>query len=165
MTVMFQEGRGPVSQKAEKPAGALAPPTRRPFVRRRFLIVLLPLMLLAILILAATPIPCGNTTEARRAEGEQMLGSMKTTLRARHASGKDPVPKLTEADIHPLELRGKYFTIRDRIDYVGEDIVVLYADPYPDDLRADELGSCTFEFSLSLKGGEAKITWDPPADR
>jgi prepilin-type N-terminal cleavage/methylation domain-containing protein len=85
--------------------------------------LLIVVVIVGILALAAIPLITANTRDARRSEGEQMLGSMKNQVKVAYAklgatgmpgqlSGNitDPTPG---CNVTVAQLSGKYFDITD----------------------------------------------------
>lgn len=121
--------------------------------------VLAPLLLLPLVVLM-TP----GTSHARRAEAEQMLGSMKNQVRVAYArtNGNKDIRTLTGAigkggcGVYPVELTGKYYIVRDEVQ-VTDFGVKLVAEPAHGDSRD---GTCTLTFDP--KGGDGEFTWEEP---
>lgn len=106
---------------------------RRWFSFRWFLLGFL-VALLLFLVLA--PLFSSNTRDARRAEGEQMLGSMKGMVRVAFAKTDGRVPsRLTGpiegggSGVEASELQGKYYRILDHVSPRGAKGVALFAIP------------------------------------
>ncbi|MBX3474457.1 MAG: hypothetical protein KF754_08750 [Planctomycetes bacterium] len=121
--------------------------------------VLAPLLLMPLVVLM-TP----GTRDARRAEAEQMLGSMKNQVRVAYSksNGSEHIRTLTGAigkggcGVYPVELTGKYYIVRDEVQ-VTDFGVKLVAEPRPPGER-DGVGTLTFD----IKGGDGEFTWEEP---
>lgn len=99
--------------------------------------------------LAAIPLVTANTRDARRSEGEQMLGSMKNRVKVAFVKLNAVPPRLV-GDIgaggcgaHSAELEGKYFDVRDSIEGDAQR-AVLRCDPGRQGNRSDGTGELTF---------------------
>ncbi|MBK8205677.1 MAG: hypothetical protein IPK87_02665 [Planctomycetes bacterium] len=119
-----------------------------------FLFLILPIM-----ALAAIPLVTSNTAEARQAEGEQLMGSLKNQARVAFAkTGIEPV-RLTGpigrggegCGASPMELDGMYYRVEDRIHKPMPGTGELYAKP----LTSGKEGTLRFQYS----GAEGKFTW------
>lgn len=117
-----------------------------------FMFVVLP-----ILALAAIPLITTNTSEARQAEGEHMLGSAKNMARVAYAkTGRVPMRltgtiEMGGADMAPIELDGKYYRVEDRVGAPSSSEGELYATPK----NPDKTGTLRFQYA----GGEGKFSW------
>lgn len=106
-----------------------------------------------------------GTRDARRAEGEQILGSMKGRVRVAYAKldSHNDIRTLTGpigqggCGVPPEELKGKYFRVRDQVT-ITEQGRVLVAEP----VQAESDGVCTLTFALT--GGDGKFVWVRPWD-
>jgi type II secretory pathway pseudopilin PulG len=93
------------------------------------------LMILGILALAAVPLITSNTRDARRSEGEQMLGSMRNQAKVAYAASRFPPVRLTgsRADggcmVPPDQLAGKYFKVADQVGAPSASEGSLHASP------------------------------------
>lgn len=119
-----------------------------------FLFLILPIM-----ALAAIPLVTSNTSEAKQAEGEQLMGSLKNSARVVYAkTGIEPT-RLTGpigrggagCGVSPMELDGQYYRVEDRIHKPMAGTGELYAKPVT---RGKE-GTLRFQYN----GGEGKFTW------
>jgi prepilin-type N-terminal cleavage/methylation domain-containing protein len=98
--------------------------------------LLIVVVIVGILALAAIPLITSNTRDARRAEGEQLLGSTRNQARVAFARlGDGLTGKLTDtyavggANIQPTELVGQYFGVVDATLDGASQTQVLQADP------------------------------------
>jgi hypothetical protein len=118
--------------------------------------------IIPILALAAIPLLTSNTRDARRAEGEQMLGSLRGLVRITYAKQgtHTGIRTLTGSEniggcgASPMELRGKYYVVRDNVESRMSG-ARLTCDPTTS--QSDGSGHVDFEWS----GGEGRYTWDP----
>lgn len=116
-------------------------------------------LILPILALAAIPLITSNTAEARQAEGEQMLGSMKNFARVAFAKTGMAPTRLTGpigsggagCGVSPAELEGLYYRVEDRVENPAAGTGELYAKPK----TGGKEGSLRFQYN----GGEGKFTW------
>ena len=118
-------------------------------------------LVLAVLALAAIPLVTNNARDARRAEGEQMMGSMKSQARATYArSGDYSVIKTLTGEVHPagtgcgaseFELYGKYYNLEDELVTSAEDCMIT---AYPV-TASDGVGTLTFTWA----GGDGEFRW------
>lgn len=121
-------------------------------------LVLLPVC--GIFGLAAIPLITTNTRDARRAEGEQMLQSLKGQARVGYARlGLAPRTlsgsyTAQGCNVPPMELQGKYFNVRDAIEAPSKTTARLTADPAG--AASDGAGHLEFQWA----GGDGKVTWD-----
>ncbi len=115
--------------------------------------LLIVVVIVGILALAAIPLITSNTRDARRAEGEQMLGSLKGQARVGFAkTGSEPAT-LTAAGVAASERNGKYFTVADAITVVAAGVSAsIQAAPKT---ASDGTGTCTFNWS----GGDGTFVW------
>jgi len=99
--------------------------------------------------------------DARRAEAEQMLGSMKSQVRATYARTGDTsgIQTLTGAvpptgngcNVAEAELEGKYFTILDKVEVTDEDFTITAVSVNGKD------GKC--KLTSTWSGGSGTFTW------
>lgn len=102
-----------------------------------------------------------STRDARRSEGEQILGSMKGQVRVAYAKlgGHAGINKLTGAigkggcGVVASELAGKYFKMRDKVASTDAS-AKLMCEPTLDDSKD---GFCVFEFKWG--GGDGTYIW------
>lgn len=117
--------------------------------------LLIVVVIVGILALAAIPLITSNTRDARRSEGEQILGSMKGQARVAFAETNSSPGTLTNAGVASAERTGKYFTVGDTIGGSGATgtltATALSAN------AAD--GSCTHTFDWA--GGAGSFSWSP----
>lgn len=121
-----------------------------------------------ILAIAAIPLITTNTRDARRAEGEQLLGTCKNQVRA-HFSKTLTVPySLTQAGVGPDMRQGLYYKVGDGITpegstglssgYYGDKdygTASLTCAPIKD--PSDGVGKMTFDWT----SGSSHVEWDP----
>lgn len=135
--------------------------TKKGFTLIELLIVV---VIVGILALAAIPLITANTRDARRAEGEQMCGSLKNQARVAFAKA-GTVTTLTGAidaggsNVDSAELVGKYFEAQDGVGggataVSGRTIVV---DPNTAAGGVSSDGSGTLTFTMS--GGDGTFAW------
>jgi len=83
--------------------------------------LLIVVVIVGILALAAIPLITSNTRDARRSEGEQMMGSMKGQARVAFAkNGAAPTTLVGPIDtggsgVSAGELTGQYYTVTDAV--------------------------------------------------
>lgn len=117
--------------------------------------LLIVVVIVGILALAAIPLITANTRDARRSEGEQILGSMKGQARVAYAKLNSAPATLTAAGVASAERTGKYFTVGDGITSTtttGSLTATALAANSSD-------GSCTHLFNWS--GGDGSFAWTP----
>ncbi|MBX3473649.1 MAG: prepilin-type N-terminal cleavage/methylation domain-containing protein [Planctomycetes bacterium] len=132
--------------------------SRKGFTLIELLIVV---VIVGILALAAIPLITSNTRDARRAEGEQMMGSMKGQARVAYAKVgvNTEVTKLTGAiggttkgcGVNAAELNGKYFKITDALTTTATTCTIASTA----NTASDGNGSLLFNWS----GGDGSFTW------
>lgn len=117
--------------------------------------LLIVVVIVGILALAAIPLITSNTRDARRSEGEQMLGSMKGQARVAYAKlGRAP-STLNAAyanngcNVNAGELNGQYFTITDAVGNAGSLNAMA---------KTSSDGNCTHNFNWA--GGNGNFVWD-----
>lgn len=119
--------------------------------------LLIVVVIVGILALAAIPLITSNTRDARRSEGEQMLGSMKGQARVGFAKlGYKPSTLTGQysangCNVNSTELSGQYFTITDTINGTNT-AGSLTATP---DTSSD--GTCLHAFNWG--GGDGSFSW------
>jgi hypothetical protein len=115
-------------------------------------------LIVGILALAAIPLITTNTREARQAEGEQLLTSMRNRARVAYSRTSRPPVTLTGdasvggAGMDYHELQGVYYTARDTIGAPSSSEGELYCDP----IHSGD-GSGTMRFSWL--DSRYMITW------
>jgi len=115
--------------------------------------LLIVVVIVGILALAAIPLITSNTRDARRAEGEQMMGSLKGQARVSFAKTGTAPATLTVAGVNAAERQGKYFNVSDTVTVVTANVSArLQADPAT---TSDGTGTCTFNWS----GGDGSFSW------
>lgn len=121
--------------------------------------LLIVVVIVGILALAAIPLITSNTRDARRAEGEQMLGSMKGQVRVAYAKlGAASMTTLTGAigtggcGVSATELTGKYFSVDNVVTPVGTTGFTLSTNTTSD-------GECTL--TTNWGGGDGTFSWNP----
>lgn len=116
-----------------------------------------------LLHVALIPLTTSGVRDARRAEGEQILGSMRGHVRVAYAQlgSHNGIQTLTGpigqggCGVPLEELKGKYFHVRNEVTFT-EQGGVLVAEP----VQVESDGVCTLTFSLF--GGEGKFAWVRP---
>lgn len=115
--------------------------------------LLIVVVIVGILALAAIPLITSNTRDARRAEGEQMMGSLKGQARVGFAKTGAAPATLTAAGVAATERAGKYFDVNDAITVVTANVSAsISAVPKT---ASDGTGTCTFNWS----GGDGTFAW------
>lgn len=123
--------------------------------------------LTVILFVLATPlfVPSGGR-DARRAEGEQMLGSLKNQARVAMAKADSPPWTLTGAledggcNVDTAELEGKYYMVDPRIELLPDGTARLRAYP-----RADNKDQAAGYLTFTWGGGDGRFQWMDAGDR
>jgi type II secretory pathway pseudopilin PulG len=116
------------------------------------------LMIVGILALAAIPLITSNTRDARRAEGQQMLFSVKNYVKVTYAKTASTPLRLTSGidqggcNVNPANLMGKYYNVDDRVGAPNSQQAELYCTPVT---AADGHGTLRF----SWIGGTDQLTW------
>lgn len=117
--------------------------------------LLIVVVIVGILALAAIPLITANTRDARRSEGEQILGSMKGQARVAYAKLNTAPLTLTAAGVASAERTGKYFTVDDAVGGSGAQGSLTATA-----LSANSSdGSCTHTFNWA--GGDGSFAWTP----
>jgi len=116
-----------------------------------FVFVIMPLTILALIPVVFTS--CAR--DARRAEGEQMMGSMKSLVRQYFQdTGRVPLT-LTELGVKKEELDGKYYDLEDRVSFDPVSrLFSMKANP-----ETDSDGYVVFHFSPDF--GDGTFEWEP----
>lgn len=127
--------------------------------------LLIVVVIVGILALAAIPLITSNTRDARRAEGEQMMGSMKGQARVAYAKVgvNTNVVQLTGAiggttkgcGVVATELTGKYFNITDTLTTTAATCKIDCSPNSVSGSSSDGSGAMTFSWS----GGDGTISW------
>lgn len=129
-------------------------------------LVAVPIVLVTLLFLAGTALwvfaPGGGTYTARRAEGEQMMGSARGSARVAMAkAGEGAVIRRLTGDyteggsgMKPSELEGKYYRLRDEIE-LTPDGGIITCDPI--DSKHDGVGRHHFRW----ESGDGQFEWEP----
>lgn len=125
--------------------------------------LLIVVVIVGILALAAIPLITSNTRDARRSEGEQMLGSMKGQARVAFAKlGYGPTQLTGAIDstvkgcgVDASELTGQYFRVTDSLvagaGAVSGNATIETTSPSTAD------GQCHHTFDW--KGGSGSFSW------
>ncbi|MCC6465467.1 MAG: hypothetical protein IT463_09035 [Planctomycetes bacterium] len=117
------------------------------------------LPILGVLALAAIPLFLSNSSEARRAEAEMMLGGLTGQARVAYAkSGMAPLSLTAPIDaggceVSPFELQGTYYIVDDAI---GTPRHSNSAYLTAHGISASD-GTCQHDFQW--QGGNGKYTW------
>lgn len=123
--------------------------------------LLIVVVIVGILALAAIPLITSNTRDARRSEGEQMMGSMKGQARVAYAKRGIAPKTLTgavESDgsgVNAAELVGQYWNVTNNITNTGN----LPTDTGTIAVTSkgtDKAGNHTFQWG----GGSGSFSWD-----
>lgn len=124
--------------------------------------LLIVVVIVGILALAAIPLITSNTRDARRAEGEQILGSMKGQVRVAYAKlgSSTGITKLTGAigtggcGVVNSERTGKYFTVPDAVTTATANFTMTAT---ANGTSTD--GTCTL--TCNWGGGDGTFSWNP----
>ena len=126
--------------------------TRKGFTLIELLIVV---VIVGILALAAIPLITSNTRDARRAEGEQLLGSARDALRVEYSkTNTAPASVFAPASLSVGNFTGSYFKVNDAYGTaaggfnVGIEAVNVTG-------TADGTGTMSFKWS----SGESTLSW------
>lgn len=95
----------------------------------------------------------GLFNAARRAEGEQMIGSLKGQARVSFAKTGAAPATLTAAGVTASERKGKYFNVRDKVVSDRQSGKIMCEPVAPD----SEDGFCVGTFKWT--GGDTTFTW------
>ena len=127
--------------------------SKRGFTLIELLIVV---VMVGILALAAIPIVTSNTVDARRSEGEQMLGAARDICRAEFARSGSSATVLTEfnSQVSTGGLDGKYFSVTTFSDTSS----VASMDAY---VRTNATSDGTGTLDFAWESGRAAFTWMP----
>lgn len=110
------------------------------------------LMIVGIMFLAAIPLMTSNSRDARRAEGEQLMGSAKGEARVAYSrEGEAPDTFSSIGALHVLQ--GRYYSVDDRIQTLGGDQARITCSPTE---SGDSKGSHEFHWN----SGQGKLYWD-----
>lgn len=116
-------------------------------------------IIVGILALAAIPLVTSNTRDARRAEGEQMMGTARNQARVAYSRTGRPVMTLTGdaqmggAGVSAHDLIGRYYTVNDAIRSLGSDQAELSCVP---NQSTDGVGRTRFSWNQ----GGYDIRWE-----
>jgi len=112
--------------------------------------------MVGILALAAVPILIQNTRDARRAEGEQLLGAARDVCRAEYARSGSAATVAAEftKQVAAGGLDGKYF----KIETFGDTSSVGGMDAF---VRTDSAADGTGTLDFTWESGQAQFTWTP----
>ncbi|MEZ5992524.1 MAG: prepilin-type N-terminal cleavage/methylation domain-containing protein [Planctomycetota bacterium] len=127
--------------------------TRKGFTLIELLIVV---VIVGILALAAIPLITSNTRDARRAEGEQLLGSARDALRVEYSkTNTAPATPFAPASMTQTNFTGSYFkvdaaygTAAGGFDQAVKAVGIAAGNP-------DGVGTMSFLWS----SGNSTITW------
>jgi hypothetical protein len=117
-------------------------------------------VIFAILALAAIPLITTNTQQARKSEGESMLGSMRNSARVAFMRNGEPPRTLTGdfiaggAEVNPAELVGNFYEVEDRIGAPSPGYGALRARPLAG--TYDPIGTMEFHW----QDGTYSIDWE-----
>ncbi|MBE7492835.1 MAG: prepilin-type N-terminal cleavage/methylation domain-containing protein [Planctomycetes bacterium] len=126
--------------------------------------LLIVVVIVGILALAAIPLITSNTRDARRAEGEQILGSMKGQVRVAYAKlgGHTNISQLTGAigtggcGVLAAEMTGKYFNVTDSVSNKTNTGATLVATA-----QAGNASDGAAVLAFNWGGGDGSFTWSP----
>ena len=125
--------------------------SRKGFTLIELLIVV---VIVGILALAAIPLITANTRDARRSEGEQLLGSMKNRVKVAYTK-TTALPTLLTGEmtnggcgVQTSELAGKYFNCTDA---VGGTLLAAELDCVPAGTNTSD-GNATLTFFIAGNG-------------
>ncbi|MCA8935346.1 MAG: prepilin-type N-terminal cleavage/methylation domain-containing protein [Planctomycetes bacterium] len=126
--------------------------TRKGFTLIELLIVV---VIVGILALAAIPLITSNTRDARRAEGEQLLGSARDALRVEYSkTNTAPASVFAPASMTAANFVGSYFKVNDAYGTAaGSFNVGITAQNVTG--TADGTGTMSFYWT----SGESTIAW------
>ena len=117
--------------------------------------LLIVVVIVGILALAAIPLITSNARDARRAEGEQMMGSMRGQARVAFAKlGAAPATLNPASNVKAEELAGKYFNITNTIASAGSGATATGTITAVSK-GSDGTGAITFTWS----GGDGTFSW------
>jgi type II secretory pathway pseudopilin PulG len=107
-------------------------------------------IIVGILALAAIPLITANTRDARRAEGEHLMGSMRNHARVAYARTDTP-PRTLMGDydqggsnVAPADLHGMYYSVRNSIGAPSDSRGELVCDPQ--ESGSDGIGRMNFSW-------------------
>lgn len=137
------------------------PPQKKGFPVWAIVLIVLALFIPVVgcLALAAIPLITVNSSEARRAEGEQLLEMSRNLARRGYARlATAPVDFTSPIEsggcgVAPETLTGKFFQVRDRIQSVTPERATIVADPIQN--LTDGTGHLSFDWF----GGDRELTW------
>lgn len=113
------------------------------------------LIVLCLCVVAVVPMISTGTRDARRAEGEQMLGSMAEHVRAEHAKGRHVFDLVSDTGLEAGDIEQKYFNADRTVRMHPDGTLELTARPSRLGTWSD--GVCTCKFRL--EDGEPVYTW------
>ncbi|MCZ7605279.1 MAG: hypothetical protein M5U25_04260 [Planctomycetota bacterium] len=117
---------------------------------------ILAVVVVGMLLLLLIPISGhGGSRDARRAEGEQLMGSARDFCRVQHNKGKsfEEVHAALEQEVATSAFAGKYYGVEARIVRLDAGTARIYV--YPTN-RGDGFGSIDFKWDT----GESTIRWE-----
>ena len=118
--------------------------------------LLIVVVIVGILALAAIPLITSNTRDARRAEGEQLLGSARDAVRVEFSKNGTAPTKVSDAQ--PLTaFTGKYFSILDPI--AAKTVNGGAGGSIKTNTPSATDGTGTMDFQWA--SGFSTITWNP----
>ena len=127
--------------------------TRKGFTLIELLIVV---VIVGILALAAIPLITSNTRDARRAEGEQLLGSARDALRVEYSkTNTAPASVFAPASLSVGNFTGSYFKVNDAYGTAAAAKYNVGIEAVNVTGTADGTGTMSFIWS----SGESTITW------
>lgn len=105
----------------------------------------------------AIPLITSNTRDARRAEGEQMLGSAKGQARIQFAMVNEKPQTFSSFmdQMDLMDLTGQYYRVDDSIRAKPNDKAEITCSP----LQTDSDGTGHMEFGWA--SGNSRVSWDP----
>lgn len=115
--------------------------------------LLIVVVIVGILALAAIPLITQNTRDARRAEGEELLGSIRNQVRAAYSKTNTSPGTCANAGVDTNQRTGQYFTVDDAIGGSGATGSLVAQDNPSNDNDGD--GTMTFNWA----SGGSSIAW------
>lgn len=130
------------------------PPPKRGFPAWAIVLIVcaVALPIVGILGLAAIPLITSNTSDARRAEGEQMMGSARNMARVQFSKTNLVPRRLSDCGMDRFDREGMYYRVNDPIGGSGDTGIITCT---PIQTTSDGQGKMTFAWN---EGG-GTITW------
>jgi len=166
----YPQGPQPYPQQYPMQQGYYGPPPKRGMPGWAWALIIVGILLFCgvpILVLAAVPLITSNTREARRAEGEQLMGVAVDRARVYYArNGASPGRFSAIPDLYAGELDGIYYKVDDPITdvggssgrgfggYGGSSKAKITCSPVQ--TQSDGRGTTEFDWA----GGNKQMSWD-----